>query len=105
MRRNVPNGNIGPSSPRIVSWASLEQHWEQAMRNQRDLAEEYDRFLKEQPPHLSDDQRARSAPCPATCRRSGMHRRRQRLTARRLSAWWWIASWSMSELTVSAPKW
>ena len=41
-------------------------------------------------------------PCPATCRRSGMHRRRQRLTARRLSAWWWIASWSMSELTVSA---
>ena len=29
------------------------------MRNQRDLAEEYDRFLKEQPPHLSDDQRAR----------------------------------------------
>ena len=59
MRRNVPNGNIGPSSPRIVSWRSLERHWEQAMRNQRDLAEEYDRFLKEQPPHLSDDQRAR----------------------------------------------
>ena len=29
------------------------------MRNQRDLAEEYDRFLKEQPPHLSEDQRAR----------------------------------------------
>ena len=29
------------------------------MRNQRDLAEEYDRFLKEQPAHLSDDQRAR----------------------------------------------
>ena len=38
---------------------SLERHWEQAMRNQRDLAEEYDRFLKEQPAHLSDDQRAR----------------------------------------------
>ena len=38
---------------------SLERDWEQAMRNQRDLAEEYDRFLKEQPPHLSDDQRAR----------------------------------------------
>ena len=29
------------------------------MRDQRDLAEEYDRFLKEQPAHLSDDQRAR----------------------------------------------
>jgi len=38
---------------------SLERHWEEAMRNQRDLAEEYDRFLKEQPPHLSEDQRAR----------------------------------------------
>ncbi len=38
---------------------SLERHWEQAMRNQRDLAEEYDRLLKEQPPHLSEDQRAR----------------------------------------------
>ena len=38
---------------------SLERHWEQALRNQRDLAEEYDRFLKEQPPHLSEDQRAR----------------------------------------------
>ena len=38
---------------------SLERHWEEALRNQRDLAEEYDRFLKEQPPHLSDDQRAR----------------------------------------------
>ena len=43
---------------RLVA-SSLERHWEQAMRNQRDLAEEYDRFLKEQPPHLSDDQRAR----------------------------------------------
>src|SRR5271157_2520928 len=38
---------------------SLERHWEEALRNQRDLAEEYDRFLKEQPPHLSEDQRAR----------------------------------------------
>jgi len=38
---------------------SLERHWEEALRNQRDLAEEYDRFLKEQPPYLSEDQRAR----------------------------------------------
>ena len=38
---------------------SLERQWEEALRNQRDLAEEYDRFLKEQPPHLSEDQRAR----------------------------------------------
>jgi hypothetical protein len=38
---------------------SLERQWEEALRNRRDLAEEYDRFLKELPPHLSEDQRAR----------------------------------------------
>jgi Recombinase len=38
---------------------SLERQWEEALRNQRNLAEEYDRFLKEQPAHLSADQRAR----------------------------------------------
>ncbi len=38
---------------------SVERQWEEALRNRRDLAEEYDRFLKEQPPHLSEDQRAR----------------------------------------------
>jgi DNA invertase Pin-like site-specific DNA recombinase len=38
---------------------SLERQWEEALRKQRDLTEEYDRFLKEQPPHLSEDQRAR----------------------------------------------
>jgi hypothetical protein len=35
---------------------SLERNWEEALRNQRDLAEEYDRFLKEQPPKLTEDQ-------------------------------------------------
>ena len=38
---------------------SLERQWEEALRKRRDLQEEYDRFLKEQPPHLSEDQRAR----------------------------------------------
>ena len=38
---------------------SLERQWEEALRNRRELAEEYDRFLKEQPAHLSEDQRAR----------------------------------------------
>ena len=38
---------------------SLERQWEEALRKQRDLTEEYDRFLKEQPPQLSEDQRAR----------------------------------------------
>jgi DNA invertase Pin-like site-specific DNA recombinase len=38
---------------------TLERQWEDALRNRRDLAEEYDRFLKEQPLQLSADQRAR----------------------------------------------
>ena len=38
---------------------SLERRWEEALRRRRDLEEEYDRFLKEQPPQLSEEQRAR----------------------------------------------
>jgi hypothetical protein len=38
---------------------NLEQRWEEALRNQRSLEEEYDRFLKEQPPRLSAEERAR----------------------------------------------
>ena len=38
---------------------SLERQWEEALRKRRDLAEEYDRFLKEQPPQIREDQRAR----------------------------------------------
>jgi len=38
---------------------SLERQWEEALRKRRDLEEDYDRFLKEQPPQLSEDQRAR----------------------------------------------
>src|SRR4029077_3619350 len=38
---------------------SLERQWEEALRRHRDLEEEYVGFLKEQPPQLSEDQRAR----------------------------------------------
>ena len=37
----------------------LERRWEEALRAERDAQEEYDRFLKEQPPRLDDDERAR----------------------------------------------
>jgi DNA invertase Pin-like site-specific DNA recombinase len=37
---------------------SLERKWEEALRNQRAIVEAYDRFLKEQPPRLSEDQSA-----------------------------------------------
>ncbi len=37
----------------------LEQRWEEALQKQRALQEEYDRFLKEQPTRLSEDERTR----------------------------------------------
>jgi Recombinase zinc beta ribbon domain/Recombinase len=37
----------------------LEQQWEKTLRAQRDLREEYDRFLKEQPPRLTEQERSR----------------------------------------------
>jgi DNA invertase Pin-like site-specific DNA recombinase len=38
---------------------SLEQQWEKALRAHRDLREEYDRFLNEQPPRLTEEERSR----------------------------------------------
>jgi DNA invertase Pin-like site-specific DNA recombinase len=38
---------------------SLERHWEEALRAQRDLREEYDRFVNEQPPHLTAEEHRR----------------------------------------------
>ena len=40
---------------------TLEQAWEEALRAQRELSDDYDRFLYEQPPSLSTDERARIA--------------------------------------------
>jgi len=37
----------------------LERRWEEALRNQRQLEEEYDRFLKEHPPRLGDEEKTR----------------------------------------------
>jgi DNA invertase Pin-like site-specific DNA recombinase len=38
---------------------SLEKRWEEALRAQQALQEEYDRFVRDQPRQLSDDERAR----------------------------------------------
>ena len=38
---------------------SLEEQWKKALRAQRDLREEYDRFLNEQPPRLTEEERGR----------------------------------------------
>jgi DNA invertase Pin-like site-specific DNA recombinase len=37
----------------------LEQQWEATLRAQRELREEYDRFLNEQPPQLTEEERGR----------------------------------------------
>lgn len=38
---------------------TLEKHWEEALKDQRDLQEEYDRFVNQRPQQLSEDERAR----------------------------------------------
>jgi DNA invertase Pin-like site-specific DNA recombinase len=40
---------------------TLERRWEEALNNQRQLEEEYDRFRREQPPRLSEGELARIA--------------------------------------------
>ena len=38
---------------------SLEQRWEETLRAERQIRDDYDRFLREQPPQLSPEERAR----------------------------------------------
>jgi DNA invertase Pin-like site-specific DNA recombinase len=38
---------------------TLEQRWEQTLRNQKQLEQEYDRFLRTQPPRLTEAERSR----------------------------------------------
>jgi hypothetical protein len=40
---------------------SLEQRWEETLRAERPVRDDYDRFLREQPPRLSAEERARIA--------------------------------------------
>ena len=40
---------------------TLEQRWEEALRAERDVQDDYDRFLREQPPRLRPEERARIA--------------------------------------------
>ncbi len=40
---------------------SLEQRWEETLRAEREVRDDYDRFLREQPPQLSAEERARIA--------------------------------------------
>jgi DNA invertase Pin-like site-specific DNA recombinase len=40
---------------------SLEQRWEETLRAERQIRDDYDRFLREQPPQLSQQERARIA--------------------------------------------
>ena len=69
MTSSVPNASTKPSSPKIAwsrgAWSSGGRRH----RVQRDLREEYDRFLNEQAPRLTEEERSRilavSADIPA----------------------------------------
>ena len=59
---------------RLVA-ATLERDWEESLRTQRQIQDEYDRFLKESPPELTDDEQQRiaslSSDIPALWKSSG----------------------------------
>ena len=60
MSPNVPSGSTRRLSRRIVWWhAAWSGSGRRRCESRRDLAEESDRFLKEQPPQIREDQRAR----------------------------------------------
>jgi hypothetical protein len=48
-------------APRLVA-STLERHWEQALREQRQLQEDYERFSQQSPAGLSEQERVRSLP-------------------------------------------
>lgn len=49
--------SVDPAN-RLVA-ATLEQRWEEALRQEREVQEQYDRFLQTMPPHLSADEKQR----------------------------------------------
>jgi DNA invertase Pin-like site-specific DNA recombinase len=64
---------------------SLEQRWEEALRAERRVRDDYDRFLREQPPRLTREERARiaalSSDLPALWHAPGTsHRDRKEIT-------------------------
>ena len=68
---------------------SLEQRWEETLRAEREVRDDYDRFLREQPPQLSAEERGASPPSLPTCLRSGMPPARPTRIARGSSGTWW----------------
>ena len=66
----------------------LERRWEEALKEQRRLEEEYARFGRDQPRGLSAASASRSAPWRETCRPCGTRRRRRPRTVSGSSASW-----------------
>ena len=82
----------------------LEQQWEKTLRAQRDLREEYDRFLKEQPPRLTEQERSRILAVAADIPTLWHVPRRPREIARRSYGFSRSGLWSMFALTPNVPK-
>ena len=74
----------------------LERRWEEALKEQRRLDEEYARFGHSQPAGLSVCEREQIRAWRGTCRRCGMHRRRRQRIVSGSSASWSTRWWSRS---------
>ena len=62
---------IDPENRQVAR--ELEQRWERLLLEQHKLEEEYDRFLHEQAPDVTKDERQACSDYPPTYRESGMH--------------------------------
>src|SRR6202035_5560148 len=47
---------VDPANRLVAS--SLEKRWEESLSSERQLQEDYDRFVRQTPPHLTDPERA-----------------------------------------------
>ena len=81
---------------------SLEQRWEETLRAERQVRDDYDRFLRERPPQLSAEERARIAALSLpTSPLSGTPPARPTGIARRSSGTWWTRSSFTSSTTAN----
>ena len=80
---------------------TLERRWEEALQDQRELEDEYDRFLREQPLRISAEERDRIRALSRDIPTLWMPPGRRPRIARRSSDSSWSGSWSMSKSTAN----
>ena len=80
---------------------TLEERWEQALRQVRQVEEEYERFVNASPAHLSDAERERIRALAANIPALWMLRKPPPSTGRKSSDAWSSGSWSQCNRTAS----